>query len=115
MKRLRHDHTPEQMDRGEWMLFHPVTGAAARGGSFTTPLPSQPTAMFDADTECYWYWGCYGLSVTEARIGDGRSRRRGDPYPGHWLFDPYTGKRLLCYCTPPAPVVRPRTGWELDD
>lgn len=113
MKRLRHDYTAEQLDRGEWMDFHPCSGHRRRGGSFSTPLPSQPAAEFEASLGFYWYHGCYGDGVTWPRIGDGQPRRKGDPYPAHWDFDPYTGEKLVKHVALPMP--RPfLTGWEVD-
>ena len=86
VRRLRRDYSAAELDEGEGMTFHPVTGIPFAGSGYW---------YSDEYREYYIRSGWAGLgNLPQGRIGDGQLRSAGDPYPPHWLFDPFTGKKL---------------------
>ena len=103
MKRLRRSYTTMEMDMGEGMAFHPVTGDKL----------SEHRYFCSKTFQIYVPTGCTSNHYYP-RISDGCARQKGDPYLLHWQFDPETGKKLQEKKkeVPRSSIVR--TGWELD-
>ena len=101
MKRLRRSYTSLEMDVGEGMIFHPVSGE------------NLSAYYFHRRSGCFFPCNGDGDNIQD-RIGDGLARQQGDPYPSHWRFDPDTGKKLKkCHRVEPASSGI-LTGWEMD-
>ena len=89
MKVLPRNYTLHELDQGQGMAFHPVTG---KGLEYYRNFPHG----FDEEEHCFSFrtgWGGYG-TLHLPRIGDGKPRKEGDPYLDHWTFDPFTGESL---------------------
>lgn len=90
------DYTVDQLDRGEEIQFHPCrdggTPYCRSPWSFSAKLHSH----YDAERREFYYpgGGCSMSPSYMPRISDGTDKKRGDPYPSHWLFDPFTGEFL---------------------
>lgn len=98
MKTIPRDYTSEELERGEGMVFHPLTGNA-----LSILIWSENLHEFFHPA---WYeifpWWC-GL---QGKIGAGRALRAGDPYPDHWKFDPYSGEKLIAWHSSTKLLVR---------
>ena len=81
------DYTADQLDRGEEINFNPHCD----GG-----LSDKLRSHYNAERHQFYYpgGGCSMSPSYMPRIGDGTDKRKGDPYPSHWLFDPLTGEFL---------------------
>lgn len=85
-------YTAKELNRGEGMTFHPVSGERLSTLQYCThgrwwaksiPLPQMG---WDAIQYRHEYLPC---------INGGRKRYAvGEAYPSHWKFDPFTGVRL---------------------
>ncbi len=100
---LPRDYTPEEMDRGEGMSFHPCEGYPRIGDAFKPPDYAKEV-RFDPGTHVFVMYGGYNMSRPLRRIGDGNSYSAGMPYPRHWSFDPYEGFDLNDYYNEPVGV-----------
>lgn len=83
--------TARQLNRGDGMQFHPVSGRAlsalkynrSRACFFTETEKPAVLWLCDEEWECSW----------EERIGTGKKEHKpGDAYPSHWKFNPWTGE-----------------------
>lgn len=80
-------YTAKQLNRGEGMIYHPVTGdpledlTYLRDGLFAVVI--EPP---------------YAAPLILRRLRQISERQKlypyGSPYPSHWRFDPWTGERL---------------------
>ena len=106
MKRLRRSYTALELDLGEGMAFHPVTGEQ---------LPGDRRLLHFNPKTCQLYVFVSGESNNDyPRIGDGTDHRSGEAYLLHWNFDPLTGQRLKKgKKKEPAPSAV-LTGWQMD-
>lgn len=89
---VRH-YTAKQLNRGEGMTYHPASGKQLSDLAYVKSKErfchyiELTRLWFDLDDryECIW----------QERIGTGRKEHfPGDPFPKHWQFDPWTGKKL---------------------
>lgn len=78
---LPRDYSVEEMNRGEGMRFHPVEGSLLRD------------LFFSWASQCFYIF-VGGFSLDFPVIGDGQRHAHGDPYLGHWQYDPFTGRSL---------------------
>jgi len=101
-RELSRDYTAEEMDRGEGMLYHP---AARRGTSYSPHLINglkyvDAAKVFRRPPDLGALMENPGADASKIdwghleRIGDGSPHRAGNPYPKHWIYDPYSGERL---------------------
>ena len=107
MKRLRRSYTALELDMGQGMKFHPVTRTLLDcvGVKF-----DRGKTIFFYEGGCRWHYYRGDLP----RIGDGGSRKKGDPYLDHWRFDPYTGRELQKKKQEKEPCRPFLTGWEME-
>lgn len=84
------DYTVDQLDRAEGMHFHPCDNM---GG---LDMTDREHTHYDEESHTFYQigggWGT--LTFTRPRISDGTTKKKGDPYPAHWTFDPFTGELL---------------------
>lgn len=92
MKTLPRDYTAEEMDRGEGMNFHPVCRLAfeeleydEESGRFFRRM-----GLFGPFNLALYGPGVEEVIIIYSRIGDGKDHAKGDPYPRHWVTDPWT-------------------------
>ena len=71
---LGRGYSAEELDRGEGMTYHPDYGL--------------PLSLFEYDDEHHQFRGHSDLLD---RIGCSLFCSKGDPYPQHWNFDPFSG------------------------
>jgi hypothetical protein len=93
------DYTAEQIDRAEEMQFHPCRDGTNPIRGIRSPWkfsPADRPPHYDEKRHEFYYLGggCSMSSSYMPRIGDGMDKKKGDPYPSHWLFDPFTGDFL---------------------
>ena len=104
-RRLPTDFQVSDMNRGKSMFYHPVTGdeiKTLRIRFRKTPCIRRPTYgewnqwTGDIVTGGEVIYDAHLLKGKEKlpRIGDGAKHKEGEPYPAHWIFDPWTGERL---------------------
>jgi hypothetical protein len=94
------DYTADELDRGEGMKFHPC---ANDHGSRYVVLPFEPGVDGFRDGKHHYHW-IAGYDPQQrrfrtkrehlVRISDGKNVKKGDPYPEHWMTDPFTGEWL---------------------
>lgn len=87
---LRRVYTAKQLNRGEGMTFHPVTGERLTRLTF---LHAQGVFAVVIEPP-------YANPLVLKRCRQIGERQKlyayGSPYPRHWRFDPWTGKGLEC-------------------
>lgn len=90
---FQRSYTAKQLNRGEGMMFHPISGEALAnlgfgryGKQFYRRIPGAVYGWWTED-DTYMHLPCIG--------GYGRKDyQTGDRYPIQWLFDPFTGGHL---------------------
>jgi hypothetical protein len=75
-----------QLDRGDGMKVHPVTGESLKSLSFNGYL------FYIAIHRGGWDYDCEHRY--RERISEGRDVQKGEGFPSHWRYDPYTGQPL---------------------
>lgn len=94
---FQREYTAKQLNRGEAMTFHPISGFKLADLEFdvfgkrfyrSTPHPMRGS-WGDWPDLCEYF-----LAIT----GGKKRYEVGEHYPSHWKFDPFTGQRL-----PPKP------------
>ncbi len=86
-------YTARQLNRGEGMTFHPMSGEllqslsfSTRGKKFFRRFPGTVFLFWEDDDE---------LQFLPSIGGYGRKKyQSGDRYPRQWVFDPFTGLLL---------------------
>ena len=80
-------YTAKQLNRGEEMIYHPVTGERLKHLTFLHD------GVFAIVIE-----PPYAAPLVLRRLRQIGERQKlyayGSPYPRHWQFDPWTGERL---------------------
>lgn len=89
---LPSDFTASEMDRGDGMKFHPCTGDRLIQGEVSRDSGLDRFGSFE--NGCYVIYGGYGMYRTLPRIGDGCEHKAGEPFLGHWSYNPFTGEEL---------------------
>jgi hypothetical protein len=89
--KLPWDFSANALDNGVGMNFHPVTGVDRVANSFGCGVGFVRFNGFDPETCRFYIYEGYDMYTYLPRIGDGKPRSTGDPYPEHWRFDPFTG------------------------
>ena len=80
--------TAFDLDRGVGMVFHPLCGRKLNTLSYRFTRRQFCTTLH------YGGWSLDGETVYYDRISGGLSWKPGEPFPGHWLFHPRTGRPL---------------------
>lgn len=87
------NYTAKQLNRGEGMTFHPVTGEQllhltfhSHGKMWSRLRRILPTGG--------WQEIEYRCELITHIAGTKKAYFPGDEYPTHWQFDPFTGARL---------------------
>ncbi|ALM10123.1 MAG TPA: hypothetical protein DEB30_04065 [Candidatus Peribacter riflensis] len=84
---FRQAHTASELDSGEGMEVHPVSGTLMRylyyDVRFRRFYALIPEGAWDPNPEQVW----------EKRISEDRDVRPGEPLPSHWRFNPYPCKK----------------------
>lgn len=87
---LPYDYSAKELDMGLRMQWHPIEHLRL--------VDDLGHRLWDAFGFCHGtgtlIWSIGEKQVELPRIGDGHPRQAGDPYPEHWVFDPFTGERL---------------------
>lgn len=96
-----------EMNQGKEMFFHPLTGDSLNSlllKSWSEPCIGYPSVgdwgqardLSRPYLSSQTHYGQYFQKEGERLplIGDGKDRKKGDPYPEHWRFDPFTGEEL---------------------
>lgn len=83
-------YTAEELDRGEGMTFFPCDRRYKDGGAI--PLAYPPFIYRDGRFYQYGY-----SSLVYVRLSEGKDVQAGDPYPEHWVTDPWTGELLVVF------------------
>ena len=86
---LPRDFTAEEMDRGEGMTFHPC--------SLTRNRRRMEDFQYDFENKIHFFTSNWLGSVgryDRPRIGTGQDCKAGEPFPDHWVQDPWTGETL---------------------
>lgn len=89
---LPFNFTVDEMDRGDGMKFHPCTGDRLIQGRVSRG--SELDRMGSFENGSYTIYGGYGMYRSLPRISDEKDHKAGEPYLGHWSYDPFTGEEL---------------------
>lgn len=82
-------YTAKQLNRGEGMVFHPLTGERLSRLMYYRSRGTFARVIF------IWDDSAPALVRYRRQIGERRKLYAyGDPYPSHWQYDPWTGERL---------------------
>jgi hypothetical protein len=73
------------------MQFHPVNGCALH----LLHYHYAKSLFFIGIPDGGWSWDENETNFEYPKISDGRATvQEGDPYPDHWMYDPWTGIKL---------------------
>lgn len=84
-------YTQKQLNRGEGMLFHPVSGMFLAGLEYR----KNDRRFLLWSSVPYPWWTEDVVLATYDQLRDHRNEYlEGDPFPKHWKINPWTGQKL---------------------
>lgn len=86
------EYRRSQLDLGQGMQFHPVDGCALH----LLHYDAVKNLFFIGIPDGGWSWDDNETNFEYPKISDERTAvQKGDEYPEHWKFDPWTGMELF--------------------
>lgn len=86
-------YTAKQLNRGEGMTFHPISGERLSNLEFS--MHGQRWSRCIPLLSTGWGEREYRYEHLRCIAGGKKCFEEGEAYPSHWNFDPFTGKVLL--------------------